>query len=311
MIFTERHEQDLAEIKAQFQGQLELITQIEERLAPQERPPSAEVAENGGAPLYAFVHIPKTAGGTVTSMLAGAYSKSGLHKAGNYMKGGETAEKKVTKRPGGWESFHRRGGRVSVGHVPFGVFQKHLPPDTQYMTFLREPVDRALSHYHRHIRRRDPRRAGRPAKHGRVRADSLEEAVVELRMPQLNNLATRFLCDNPTPGGDLSPTALDEAKANLSRFAFIGIQERFLESVILLQRALGMGSVPYEDRHVSSDRPAVEELPPEERALLAEHNQLDAELYSLGLELFEKAVAAADDGFQADVEALRASSASQ
>jgi hypothetical protein len=285
-------------------------TRTEPAPAPDERHPHTAVSDgetdggseasgNGDVPVVAFVHIPKTAGGTVTSMLAAAYSKRGLHKAGNYVRGPETAAKKLAKRPGGWDSWQRKGGRVSVGHVPYGVFREHMPPGTLYMTFLREPVDRVLSHYHRHIGRRDPSRAGRPGKRGRVKADSIEEALVEMRLPQINNLATRFLCGHPSPLGELPDSALEDAKANLREFAFVGIQERFDESLSLLHRTFGFDLVPpdaYENRHVSSDRPAVDEIPQDERALIVECNQLDIDLYTFGLELFEDAITAAGEG---------------
>ena len=183
------------------------------------------------------------------------------------------------------------------------------------MTFLREPVDRVLSHYYRHVHRNKQKmslaRRQRRLESGKGRAgkaDSIEEALVEMRLPQLSNLATRFLCGHPSSpmAGDLPASALDDAKESLREFAFVGIQERFEESIVLLQRMLGLGSIPYRDRHVSSDRPAVDEIPDAERALIEEHNQLDAELYRFGLGLFEDAVAAADDGFTAAVEKLRA-----
>jgi hypothetical protein len=264
-------------------------------------------------PLIAFVHIPKTAGGTATTMFARAYSKAAVHAAGNFMRGPERTAQKITRGPGGWESWHRRGGRVTVGHVPYGLFREHLPADTDYMTFLREPVDRVLSHYYRHIHRPELTPAERSERRGRgrVTAVSVEEALVAQRLPQLTNLATRFLCGNPSPMGELPASALDDAKANLRRFAFVGIQERFEESIVLLQRALGLEPTPYLNRHVSMEggRPTVEEIPAEQRALIEEHNSLDLELYAFGLELFKEAVAAADEGFTADVERLRASNA--
>ena len=57
---------------------------------------------------------------------------------------------------------------------------------------------------------------------------------------------------------------------------------------------------------MNADRPCVEDVPDEQRALIAEHNQLDLELYRFGLKVFDEAVVAADPGFAADVEALRA-----
>ena len=98
-------------------------------------------------PLLGFVHIPKTAGGTATTMLARAYSRSAVRDAGNYLRSPETTLRKAGGPPGGWEEWHRGGGRVAAGHVPYGIFSERLPADCRYMTFLREPVDRVLSHY--------------------------------------------------------------------------------------------------------------------------------------------------------------------
>jgi Sulfotransferase family len=259
-------------------------------------------------PVIAFVHIPKTAGATVTSMFAAAYSRNALHKAGNYLRNAEMTAKKVSRGTDGWAAWQRLGVRVSVGHVPYNLFRSNLPEGTRYMTFLREPVDRVLSHYYRHIRREDPRRVGvvkrRPG--ARIKADSIEQALLELRMPQVNNLATRFLCGHEALG-ELPDTALDDAKENLRGFAFVGIQERFEESIVLLQRMLGLGAVPYVDRHVSlgDARPAVDQISDDERALIAECNRLDAELYRFGLGLFEESVAEAGEGFAAEVNDLR------
>jgi hypothetical protein len=175
-----------------------------------------------------------------------------------------------------------------------------------------------LSHYYRHIHR-PPERAGRvknkqlaPGEGRKVKADSLEEALVEMGLARLSNLSTRFICGHPSPmDGDLPATALDDAKENLRGFDFIGIQERFEESLVLLQRWLGLGYVPYLNQHVSREggRPTVGEIPDEQRALITEYNRLDAELYAFGLGLFEEAVAAEGDGFAADVDALSARSA--
>jgi hypothetical protein len=327
MIFTRRNERELSEIE-QFthelgEGVQEVLEQLGQIKELQQRHQLAAARDQSldssgtdrrdAAPLLAFVHIPKTAGGTVTTMLARAYSKAGVHAAGNYMTGPEQTARKVTRRPGGWEAWHRRGGRVTVGHVPYRVFREHLPLDTLYMTFLREPVDRVLSHYYRHIHHPDlsPESRLQARERRSERAVSLEEALVEMRLPQISNLATRFLCGYPTRDEDLPPSALENAKANLRNFAFVGIQERFDESLVLLQRMLGLELVPYLNRHVSVEggRPAVDEIPDEHGALIEEHNRFDVELYSFGLELFEEAVALADKRFADDVERLPALSA--
>jgi hypothetical protein len=318
-VFAKRHERELAEVHTltveldrrvgETLEQLERIRKTQDQLSGRKAKRSGRLkAEtdsppegNRAHPLIVFVHIPKTAGGTVLSMFAAAYSKREVRDAGNWLR---TPERPLS----GYANPRKISGRVLAGHVPYGCLRQQLPPGTQCLTFLREPVDRVLSHYYRHIQRNDPSRAGTPKAlaNPSPKANSLDEALVEMRLPHITNLATRFLSGHPSPLGDLPPSALEDAKANLRGFAFIGIQERFEESLVLLQRLLGLGEVPYQDRHVNADRPSVEELPDEQRALIVEHNQLDLELYRFGLELADEAIAAAGPGFAADVEALRA-----
>ena len=252
--------------------------------------PSAYLKRPGAGPVLAFVHIPKTAGATVTSMFVGAYTEAGVGGAGNFFR--YPKETRATIARARWTG-HWRGTQVVVGHVPYGLFASNLARDTRYMTFLREPVDRVLSHYHRHIARRS------------LSPMSLEEAL-KRRMPEMNNLATRCLCGDPSPLGDLPPGAVQEAKANLSAFAFVGIQERFDESVVLLQRMLGLDLIPYFNRHVSTGRPAVDDLPDEKRRLIRAYNRLDVELYDFALERFGEVMAVTDERFALDVERMRA-----
>ena len=260
-------------------------------------------------PLIAFVHIPKTAGSTALNMLGGAFTKQALTDAGNIYRSLDKVERKLGG-PGGGEAWSRRGKRVMAGHVPYAIFHEHLPPGTRYMTFLREPVDRVLSHYYRHVH--NPKAKGdlaarvkRYRDEGTAPASSLEEALVDMRMVQLRNLCTRFLCGHPSSTDELPDGALAEAKANLREFLVVGIQERFEESIVLLQRRLGIGLLPYWNRHVSVGRPGVSEISAEQRALIEEENRLDIELYEFATELFEEAVRAEGVTFARDVEQLQ------
>jgi hypothetical protein len=286
---TER-ERTLVESKAlaselfqRTQGVLEGIRQAQDQLA-------------GGPGRVAFVHIPRAAGAAVTSVLADGYrSRAAVMDAGNYMKDPERTRAKISRPRAG-------RARVTVGHVPYGVLREHLPADTRYVTLLREPVDRVLSHYYRHIHR-----TGTALDEQReVTTESIEEAL-EMRLFQITNLATRFLCADPSPSGELPASALDEAKTNLREFAFVGVKERLEESVVLLQRTLGLDLIPYQDlqKHDDLERPAAEEISHDQRELIEAANQLDVELYSFAQGVFEDAVAASGPDFAADVETLR------
>jgi hypothetical protein len=257
----------------------------ERRLNQQRLRAAAELAAEAAPPNespIAFVHIPKTAGGTLKSVLSELYGRGALHDGGNYLRDPERI---------GAQTFRLRGGqRITIGHVPYGLYREHLPGDTRYITLLREPVDRVISHYYRHL-------AGKP----RTLPDALESGA-----PQLTNLMTRFLCGHADILGKLSDGALDDAKANLEGFAFVGFQERFDESLLLLLERLGLPSVAYgASRHVNAGRPSIDELADEERAVIASYNQLDVELYRWARSRFDVELEARGDDLRVAVETLR------
>jgi hypothetical protein len=258
----------------------------------------------GPCNLLAFVHVPKTAGGTVINMLAAAYSRAALNDAGNYINGPDKSILKLRRVGTRWRNWQRRGGRLVAGHVPYGVYRQYMPRGTRYMTFFREPVDRVVTHYYNHVRLRDGQSATPKPGDPRIRTATIEEAF-EIGVPMLSNLSTRFLCGHPSAMESLPDSALEDAKANLRDFALVGLQERFEESIVLLQRSLDLPLTSYVNRHVSVERPLVEDLPEEERQLIVEHNRLDLELYAFAEGLFEEAVASTDDVFAHDVERLQ------
>ncbi len=239
------------------------------------------------APLY-FVHIPKTAGGTLKAIIARAYGKRAMVDAGNYLLNPEQSKQRALARP--------RSNRITIGHVPLGFFRSSMDERARVITMMREPVERVLSHYFSHV-------------HNRVSIDgkliqSLGEALGG-GLPQLSNLATRFLCDSPE--GTIDAEALSQAKQNLRSFAFVGLQERFEESVILLHQVLGLSEVfPYgERRHANEDRPTALDLSGRERQAVIDQNALDLELYETATEVFEAAFRDVRPMVASNLESLR------
>ena len=110
-------------------------------------------------------------------MFADAFGRDAVHDSGNYLRSPEaTAAQSFQFNP---------GIRITIGHVPYGLFRLHLPPNTHYITFFREPVERVISHYYRHL-------------DGKVGTRTLPEAV-ERGTPAVTNLMTRFLCGHGHP----------------------------------------------------------------------------------------------------------------
>ena len=287
----------------------------------EQRPDSALAADQ---PLLAFVHIPRTGGGTMSSAVAKNYSP--VKRPGNYQRGPEKTHqglKNIAKKTG-------LGFWNAVGdHVPYGLYLRYLPADTRYMTILRDPVDRVLSHYHFHAQAGDPpgssgtrklratwerllnhERVERPGgdKEAEITLDldgdfSLEEGL-RRKIVIYDNFMTRFLCGGESLFGELAPDSLDRARENVSTFWFVGVRERLDDSIVLLGRRLGVGPMPYFLRHVSQKRPPLAETSDELQALIAEYNAMDVELYRFARERFEQEAPSPSE-LAADVEELR------
>jgi hypothetical protein len=276
----------------------------------------------GKQPLLAFVHIPRTGGGTVSSAISKNYSPQ--KSPGNFQKGPEKTRSgldNIRSKPDNWQA---------VGdHVPYGLYLQYLRADTRYITILRDPIDRVLSHYHFHAQagggRHGPRRLrksweeiltvqrsereGRGAERVVFPEDfefSLEEGLRQ-KIPIYDNFMTRFLWGGESLFGELPPDVLERAKENIASFWFVGISERLDDSIVLLGRKLGVGLMPYAKRHVSGRRPPLAETSEDLRRLIAEHNALDVELYRLAHERFEEAAPSPAE-LEEQVEELRSRS---
>ena len=81
----------------------------------------------------------------MSSAISKNYSR--LKGVGNFQRGPEKtrgAIERLGADSGEWKALG--------DHAPLGLYMRYLPADTRYMTVLREPVDRVLSHYHFHAR---------------------------------------------------------------------------------------------------------------------------------------------------------------
>ena len=165
---------------------------------------------------------------------------------------------------------------VLVGAVPYSLLRQYMPEDCGYITILRHPVYRALAQY-------------RALVDGDAGTGSLEEALTARGSP-LPNLATRLLCDDPEVE-NLTPSALDQARRNLTQFAFVGIEERLSDWIALLQPLVGLPLPPGGDASRIEDD-GTPEPSDAERRLIEEHNSLDLELYLFAAELLDERLAA-------------------
>jgi hypothetical protein len=130
------------------------------------------------------------------------------------------------------------------GHVVYR-FRDLLPARTAVMTFLRDPVDRAVSafYYFRSLGRE--KLAVEQATPGLDRCcelslDEFLKAEPHTARVNLGNIQT-WMFSQPhmyhvSPWRPLTGADLDEARRNLERVAFVGVTNRFEESIRLLCR---------------------------------------------------------------------------
>ena len=138
------------------------------------------------------------------------------------------------------------------------------------MTFLRDPVERAVSHFHhwrRHPNPADPVYREIEAGPGGYSLDAF------IRHPSLFDLYVR----------NLSPYGFDG-------LAFVGITEQFDRSVALLSRVLNVWVVKgIQRRNTNADRQGKGySIDAETRAIIEKNNAADVAFYRLASERFER-----------------------
>lgn len=210
--------------------------------------------------LLCFAHIPKTAGWTTTIILRKSFGARHVDVRPFFQKDKDFGL-------GDLDILQRLNkGLCSIaGHCVRPIIEyERLRNDVKYFTFLREPVSRYISQY-------------------RFRwAQGLHRAELEewIKNPKFHNRMSRFLAGKPD--ADAAYRILCD------RMMFVGLQENFDESLLMLRRKVGEGGGILDIHYGSaanvtsstSVTSASELVTNELRPLLAQANLVDTELYN-------------------------------
>lgn len=193
------------------------------------------------------VHIPKCAGTSFRHILREVYGDAlWLNYAGCFAREQATAD----KIPAGTTCIH--------GHFLADTFDD-IVPERRLITWVRDPVERVVSNYHHFLRSPDLRDT--------CCRRLIEEKLTLRQFAELDwmrNLMTRYLAGRP-----------------LETFAFVGVAERFDESMALFAtqfRCEIPGSLPRVNVNPGRSSPSYE-LSAADRAYLRSLNERDAALY--------------------------------
>jgi len=257
--------------------------------------------------LLLFVHVPKTGGLSLISLLDDRYPFRRILPLHSVVH-----PSVVDTFP--QEQFDRF--RLARGHFLFGPYDgslyRRLAQNPVLATMLREPVARSLSSLLHTLRRPElavrikhiqvrESRPGAQSRLPRLKAGEVWSALGSLldnprHAHHLRNRQTQFVVGAVRPLSpelgtitDLSDQAMLElALERLEQMAFVGLTERYPESLLLMAHTFGWPAPSFMPRlNVSQPLDEAGPMPDDLRARLEELTQIDRRLYDWARELFE------------------------
>lgn len=227
---------------------------------------------------YLFIHIPKS-GGTSLGRVAELAENGGGEKFIRFWH--HPVKPEVIQEM----LLHN----FVFGHFKYGIHQ-HFKQNCTYMTMLRNPVDRVISHYYYHLKSETDRFHA-------LAANNPIETWVTLSF-DANNDHVQFISGKH---GIPSEKEFQQALRNLHQFGFVGIYERFDESMVLLKYYAGFKNVFYNYTKSVVGRPKMHDLTPEVIEKIKEYNKYDLLLYEEGKKIFENQIKRAGPDFWKEV----------
>lgn len=241
-----------------------------------------------------FLHIGKTGGTTLRNVLEREYPDEAIYEVD------DDAVDAAIKRLEDLPPERKRGLRLVQGHVGFGIHEA-LPQRVQYVTMVRDPVRRILSHYH-YIRLNPQHHL-----HERVAGEgmSLEEFARGASPVEPTGVQVRKLAGLDA-GDPVGPDAVDAAISNLEdHFLHVGVTERFDESLLLLKDKISLSSASYARRNQTPKRPTKEDTPEGTLDVLREETQHEREVYEHANRLLDEDIAEAREDFESRLTRFR------
>ena len=229
-----------------------------------------------------FIHIPKAAGSTLTTILDREYDPSLTYTIEGDIE--QSIRKFVSL-----SSNYRDKIKLLRGHIPYGL-HRHINRSSKYFTMMRNPEDRIISYYHYVLRSKDHYLHDEVVG-GKMSLNSFIKSQITL---ELDNDQTRHLSGlfYDIPFGKITEDILEIAKRNIDKdFLIVGLSEKFDESLLLMKKFLNWRHLPlYVRKNVTKNRPETNTFNSQDLNLIREYNSFDVQLYSYAAKKFEDKV---------------------
>lgn len=244
------------------------------------------MVENGMSQKHSvvFMHIPKTAGIALDQALREALRPERSLDALTMLGIAYLADSDLED----FDYIH--------GHFGYRLFHRLKRPSRK-ITVLRHPVDRVISsyYYYRELQVNFP--IVHFSKNNSLE-DFIKSDIVEIFRHVNNGQTWQIFYDTGffireqhkhLRGRDILRQALE----NLASFDWVCVQERLDEGVGLLERTLGVSLPGIPRANVTSQRPALANVPEAVIDSIIQRNSLDMELYQAAVAMFEERLAPA------------------
>jgi hypothetical protein len=235
-----------------------------------------------------FLHIPKSGGSTFHTVLGKRYNSYETHNVLGSRAGDSEISEFINMK-------QDQKSKITLlkGHMPFGL-HKHLSDRFEYITFLRNPVERVISQYF-YIKKNKNNPKHKEVHMGGM---NIQEFVTSGIVTGMNNGHCRFLT------GDIdrlkysdTSNLLEDTLTNIEKyFLLVGITERFDESILVLSHLLGWEKLPfYIKKNVSKNRQAVRDFSQEDISKIEIFNRLDQDLHIKANKILDYQISKIDD----------------
>lgn len=228
---------------------------------------------------YIYLHIPKTAGSTFNAIIdrnfgrkANVFTSRPFDE--NYSEESTRCYLENSKDTLlSLSSEQRENIDILKGHLYFGI-HRLFTKEYKYITFVRNPIDRVISNFE-YIRRL-------PSNESNYKLISLLEFVDGNMDLSVSNLQTRMISGEKDPNVEIEKAHLKVAKEHIDKyFDFVGLTERFDESLILMRRQGILSKLRYKPLNIGRYRG--KNIKPVVGAkalkLIHERNIIDMQLY--------------------------------
>lgn len=232
---------------------------------------------------YFFLHIPKAAGSTLKYSLNYIYDKDEVFNIANNVKNASIKYgfNKLSKEK-------QSKIKLVAGHGYYGMHEGlKVNHKVSYFTFLRDPVKRLISLYNQNL---NSNYEDNLIKQYIVDNNaSLKDLILSQKFRGFHNDQCRLISGLPFDLNQTDQELFERAKCNIEKsFNFIGIQEYFLISLLMLKEKLGWEKYPF---HLNLNQSRgkkiiVSSFPKSIYKIIEEKNQADIKLYNYYLNKF-------------------------